>query len=37
MGKKRAATARARDNVELYPLAKEAFHAALEARSATGL
>jgi len=36
-GKKRAATARARDRVELYTLDKEAFHAALEARSATGL
>jgi putative ABC transport system ATP-binding protein len=36
-GKKRAATARAREDVELYALDKDAFHAALEARSATGL
>jgi putative ABC transport system ATP-binding protein len=36
-GKKRAATARAREDVELYALDKAAFHAALEARSATGL
>jgi CRP-like cAMP-binding protein len=36
-GKKRAATARARDDVTLYVLDRGAFHAALEARSTTGL
>jgi putative ABC transport system ATP-binding protein len=36
-GKKRTATARAREDVELYALDKAAFHAALNACSATGL